>query len=138
MIMKRITILALLILPLVLASCGSSEGAGNETAVDGPARAVEAYLSAKVGGDGDAVRAGLCAAMESELERESRAFESVSNATIENMSCASDDPAHESQTVVRCTGEIVALYGTEETQFPLGAYQAVIEDGEWRWCGETR
>lgn len=124
------------VLLVSLAACGGGSG-GNSATADNPARAVEDYLEAKVSGDQDGIRAGLCAEMESVLERELRTFESVSNAAIENMSCASDDPAAEAETVVRCSGEIVALYGTEETTFPLAAYRAVAEDGEWQWCGEA-
>jgi hypothetical protein len=43
----------------------------------------------------------------------------------------------EATSTVRCDGTIVALYGTEETEFPLTAYRVVQEDGEWRWCGEA-
>jgi hypothetical protein len=39
--------------------------------------------------------------------------------------------------VVDCQGKIVALYGAEQTEFPLGAYRIVLEDGQWKWCGET-
>jgi hypothetical protein len=135
--MKNVVLFALFSLLLgSLAACGGGDAAGSAPPGDPPARAVEAYLSAKVSRDADAVRAGLCSAMEADLERETRTFESVSNVAIENMSCASDDPAAESETVVRCSGEIVALYGLEETRFPLAAYRAVSEDGEWRWCGE--
>lgn len=134
--MKHILLGAMLGLSLTLIACSS--GTGSEAnGTDRPARAVENYLDAKVRGDGDDVRAGLCADMEANLERESRAFESVSNVTIENMSCASDDPAAAVETIVHCSGEIVALYGTEETGFPLTSYLAVNEDGEWKWCGES-
>jgi hypothetical protein len=132
--MKCITLIGITILLVAVAvACGGGDGS---TTGDQPAQAVEDYLTAKVAGDADAIRAGLCSAMEADLERELRTFESVSNAAIEEMSCASDDPAA-SETAVRCTGQIVALYGTEETTFPLAAYRAVNEDGEWRWCGET-
>lgn len=139
--MKQIKLIFIFVLLLsALAACGgdNAETAGSLPQEDRPARAVEAYLGAKVRRDAEAVRAGLCSAMEADLEREIRTFESVSNAAIENLSCASDDPAAASETAVRCSGEIVALYGLEETRFPLSAYRAVIEDGEWRWCGETQ
>ena len=135
-IMKQLSLLVFSLLLFNLVACGG-DGSTNASS-DPAARAVENYLSAKVHGDAEAIRAGLCSEMEANLEREMRTFESVSNATIEDMSCASDDPAAASETAVRCSGEIVALYGTEETNFPLGAYRAVIEDGEWKWCGETR
>lgn len=124
---KRIVLcLFALLLP---AACGG----GSDTAADPAARAVEAYLNAKVSGDEDAIRAGLCSEMESVLDRELQTFETVSGARIDGMACAGDGPG-----IVRCTGQIVALYGTEETTFPLGAYRVVQEDGVYRWCGETR
>lgn len=137
-IMKQLSLLVFSLLLLSLVACGGNSSTNGGANSDPAARAVENYLSAKVRGDAEAIRAGLCSEMEANLERETRTFESVSNATIEDMSCASDDPAAASETAVRCSGEIVALYGTEETNFPLGAYRAVIEDGEWKWCGETR
>ena len=131
--MRRLSLLLLCSL-LALAACGG----GGESAGDPAARAVETYLTAKVAGDEDAIRAGLCSEMEGVLERELRTFESVADARIEGMSCAADDPAAASPQTVRCTGQIVATYGTEDTTFPLAAYRAVEEDGVWRWCGETQ
>ena len=132
--MRKLSLLWLLIL-LALAACG---GGGDETAADPAARAVESYLTAKVAGDEDAIRAGLCSEMEAVLERELRTFESVADARIEGMTCAADDPAAASPQTVHCTGQIVATYGTEDTTFPLAAYRAVEEDGVWRWCGESQ
>src|SRR5690606_40626391 len=71
--------------------------------------------------------------MERVLERETRTFESVAGATIEDMSCTFD----EGSSRVSCTGRIVALYGTEETEFPLTSYRVVQEEGGWNWCGEA-
>ncbi len=134
--MKRITLIILLVLLPILVACGGSSGGSPNS--DRPARAVEDYLNAKVRGDAEAIRAGLCSEMEAVLERELRTFESVSNAAIENMSCVSDDPAAETETIARCEGRIVALYGTEQTTFPLSSYRVVNEDGEWKWCGEAQ
>ena len=119
-------LLILLPLALLLVACGGS-GAGD------PAETVEKYMQAKVDGDADSIRALLCSEMESVLERESRTFESVSGVTIEGMDCQQDGDSN----VVRCQGKIVALYGAEETEFPLVSYRVVEEDGEWRWCGEA-
>jgi len=129
---KRLLWLLALGVVLGLVACGANENSGGPQG-DPAARAVEEYLSAKVRGDQEAVRAGLCSEMESVLERELHTFDSVSGAHIDNMSCVSDG-----EGVVRCQGEIVALYGTEETRFPLSAYRVVEEDGVWRWCGETQ
>ena len=129
--MRRLALLLLIL--LALAACG-----GGESTADPAARAVESYLTSKVAGDDDAIRAGLCSEMESVLERELRTFESVADARIEGMRCAADDAAAASPQTVRCTGQIVATYGTEDTTFPLAAYRAVEEDGVWRWCGESQ
>ena len=131
--MRRLSLLLFVL--LALAACG---GGGSESAADPAARAVESYLTAKVAGDTGAIRAGLCSEMEDVLERELRTFESVADARIEGMSCAADDAVAPSPQTVRCTGQIVATYGTEDTTFPLAAYRAVEEDGVWRWCGETQ
>lgn len=120
--MKTLLILLLMALPLV--ACG---GEGD------PAETVERYLQAKVDRDREQIQANLCSEMESVLEREVRTFESVSGVELEDMACqrvADSD-------VVSCDGRIVALYGTEETEFPLVSYRVVQEDGEWKWCGEA-
>ena len=122
--MKKL-ILPILFLILLLAACGGG------TAGD-PAQTVENYLQAKADGDAETIQQLLCSEMEGVLERESRAFESVSGVHIEGMTCTD-----EGNGKVSCTGAIVATYGTEDTEFPLTAYRVVQEDGEWKWCGES-
>ena len=97
-----------------------------------PAITVEQYLQAKVDGDADTVRALLCSELEGQLEREIRTFDSVSGVELQNMACTRVDNSNR----VSCDGVIVALYGEEETEFPLVTYRVVQEDGEWKWCGE--
>lgn len=130
MLMKyRIILLFLVVVVSLLAACGGGESSG-----DPAARAVEAYLTAKVGRDEAGIRAGLCSEMENVLERELRTFDSVADARIEGMACNAD-PAN--AATVRCAGQIVATYGTEDTTFPLTAYRVVEEDGAFKWCGEA-
>jgi hypothetical protein len=122
---KRFLIVTfLLFLLLVVAACG---GAGD------PAKVVEQYLQAKVAADEQGVRSLLCAAKEAEAFQEVNAFTSVSGAHIEGLKCQRVADSN----VVTCQGKIVALYGTESTEFPLASYQVVQEDGEWKWCGEA-
>lgn len=121
--MRFIILMQLLL--LALAACASGPG--------DPAVVVEQYLQAKVAGDANGIRENLCAEMESVLERESRTFDSVSGVELVGMSCQQDGD----QPVVRCEGQITALYGTEETEFPLVSYRVVEEDGQWKWCGEA-
>lgn len=123
--MKKILLLSFL-LTLLLSACGGGGAASN------PAETVEKYLQAKADGDAAVIQQLLCSEMEGVLERESRAFESVSGVHIDGMACTD-----EGNGKVSCTGTIVATYGTENTEFPLTAYRVVQEDGEWKWCGET-
>jgi hypothetical protein len=116
------TVLAVLLI-LAVTGCGGG---------DDPAATVEQYLQAKVDGDAATVRALLCSEMEADLERETRTFDSVSGVELEGMACA----RVENSNRVACEGRIVALYGEEETEFPLVTYRVVQEDDEWKWCGE--
>jgi hypothetical protein len=121
----RIFFLAISLL-ILLAACGDA-GAGD------PAETVENYMQAKVDRDVEAIRALLCSEMEQFIDRESNTFATVSGATIEDMACTTEGD----EGVVHCTGKIVALYGTEEQEFPLVSYRTVQEAGEWKWCGEA-
>jgi len=123
--MHLFKLLILLVLTAVLAACTT-------TVSDDPALAVETYLQAKVAGDDETIQALLCSELEQNLEREKQTFASVSQAHLENMSCTDTGNGR-----VACEGTIIALYGTEETEFPLTNYRTVNEDGEWKWCGET-
>jgi hypothetical protein len=103
-----------------------------ETAADAPARVVEQYLTAKVAGDRDTLAQTICSAMEARLDAEALSFNAV-DASIEDMACSTDP----SGATVTCSGRIVAVYGAENRDFPLGTYSVVEEDGAWRFCGET-
>jgi hypothetical protein len=114
--------LSVMMLVVLLSACGGVE--------DAAVTAVEQYLTAKVAGDDDALRPLLCAEKEADFQQEASSFDAV-EASIEGMECARDGE------VVRCEGAIVAVYGGENTEFPLGAYRVTQEDGAWKWCGET-
>ena len=113
---------------LVLAACAVGEAKD-------PARTVEEYLQAKVNGDAKALRSLLCSKIEADLGREAQAFSgpNVTGVKLEGMSCERQGASD----TVRCQGKIVALYGAQQTEFPLTAYRVVQEDGEWKWCGEA-
>ena len=81
MMRKGLIVCLLLAALTLLAACGG----GGSSDADPAARAVEAYLTAKVGGDADAIRAGLCSEMEAVLERELHTFDTVSGAQIEDI-----------------------------------------------------
>lgn len=117
----RITLLMMAV--VLIGACTASDDDISSVTV------VESYLQAKVNSDEDSIRSLICSELESTIEREVASFASV-EASIKDMSCAS------AANVVSCTGQIVAVYGTENREFPLTSYRVVEEDGEWRWCGE--
>ena len=125
--MKKL-IFVLTLLTILLVACGGGESGSGD-----PAQAVETYLQAKVTSDEATIRGLLCSEMEQFVDREIHTFDSVQDAKIESMACTDAGNGR-----ITCDGTIVALYGTEETEFPLTNYQAVQEDGEWKWCGETQ
>lgn len=114
----------LILMSLILVACSGEDH--NNNSAEG---VVEAYLLAKVNSDGDEIRNLICSDLEASIERETASFASV-EASIESMECTAEE------NIVSCTGAIVALYGTENREFPLTSYNVVQEDGEWRWCGE--
>jgi hypothetical protein len=117
---------------LVLTACGGTPG-GTPGGSDAAAQAVEAYLTAKVKVDQEGVRQLLCSEKEKDAETEATTFLGVTEPKIEGMKCASSG-----DNKVTCDGKITAQYGTEKNEFPLVTYRVVQEDGEWKWCGETK
>lgn len=135
--MKKL-LLMFILASLMLAACGgggSAQPAGSTPSMPGgdPAKVVEAYLTAKVKVDQDGVRKLLCSEKEKDLQTEAATFLGVTEPKIEGMKCAL---AGEGK--VKCEGKITAQYGTEKNEFPLVTYRVVQEDGEWKWCGETK
>ena len=122
--MKKFVVLLLSL--LIITACSSVVSSD-------PAATVETYLQAKIDGDADMVRRLLCSEMESVWEREAGTFATVSGVRAESMACT-----YAGDGRVSCEGKIVAVYGTEETEFPLVNYWVVEEDGQWKWCGETQ
>jgi hypothetical protein len=98
---------------------------------DPAARAVEAYITAKIAADRDTMIGLICSEREADIDITEMSFMGTT-ATLEGMACASDL----GESTVTCTGEIVASYGGENRSFPLTTYRVVEEDGQWRWCGE--
>lgn len=133
----RSWLLMMIVLGVLTGCGGGSSDAATPEADDAPARAVEAYLTAKTQSDADALRPLLCSAMEADLPREAASFASVSGVRTEGMACRSGTTTTGGEVIVACEGNIVATYGAEASEFPLASYRAVQEDGEWKWCGEA-
>lgn len=112
---------------IALTACAPDGGAGD------PATTVIDYLDAKISSDRDTLSQLLCAEMEGALDREVMSFDGV-EARLENAACRADTDAGR----VTCSGSIMATYGGEDTDFPLGTYRIVQEAGTWKWCGEVQ
>ena len=123
----------LILASLVLTACGGGTPGSTPGGGDAAAKAVEAYLTAKVKVDQEGVRRLLCSEKEKDFETEATTFLGVSEPKIEGMQCASLG-----DNKVKCEGKITAQYGAETNEFPLVTYRVVQEDGEWKWCGETK
>ena len=108
-----------------LVSCG--------TPPDEAVQTVETFLQAKINADLATLQPLICSELAERANAESRTFATVSNATLQNMSCRLDEDGSN----VTCNGEIVAQYGDQTTTFPLKRYRVVQENGEWKWCGES-
>jgi hypothetical protein len=126
------TLLVMLMVGL-LAACNSGTPGSATGSGEAAAKAVETYLTAKVKVDQEGVRKLLCSEKEKDFETEATTFLGVTDPKIEGMKCTSTGDGK-----VKCEGKIVAQYGTETNEFPLVTYRVVQEDGEWKWCGETK
>ena len=126
-----------ILLSCVLTACGGGTPGGAPGGVpggsDAAAKAVEAYLTAKVKVDQEGVRKLLCSEKEKDAETEATTFLGVTEPKIEGMKCTAIG-----DNKVKCDGKITAQYGAETNEFPLVTYRVVQEDGEWKWCGETK
>jgi len=131
--LKLKTILWGLMVIGLLAACGGGTQSSASGIGDATAKAVEAYLTAKVKVDQEGVRQLLCSEKEKDFETEATTFLGVTDPKLEGMKCASIG-----ENKVKCEGKITAQYGTETNEFPLVTYRVVQEDGEWKWCGETK
>jgi hypothetical protein len=127
------TLLLMVIVVALLAACGGGTQTAAPGGGDAAAQAVEAYLIAKVKVDQDGVRQLLCSEKEKDAETEATTFLGVDQPKLDGMKCASIG-----DNKVKCEGKITAQYGAEKNEFPLVTYRVVQEDGEWKWCGETK
>jgi hypothetical protein len=125
---KKLSLLT--ICTLILAACG---GAPAPATGGDPAKMIEKYLQAKITGDEPTLRSLLCASMEKDLQQEATTFLGTSGVKLDGLACMANGAGK-----VTCQGKIVADYGQEKNEFPLTTYTVVQEDGEWKYCGETR
>ena len=128
---KKLSLLT--ICTLILAACGNTATTPAPATGGNPAKMIEKYLQAKITGDEQTLRSLLCAAMEKDLQLEATTFLGTSGVKLDGLACAAAGAGK-----VTCQGKIVADYGQEKNEFPLTSYTVAQEDGEWKYCGETR
>jgi len=99
------------------------------------AGSVLAYLEALASREADTMVSLSCADWEAQARMDLEAFSAVTIA-LEDASCAVSGEEG-GNTLVSCTGKIIANYGNEILEIDLSerTYLAVFEAGEWRMCG---
>jgi hypothetical protein len=127
--MRKYASMMLLIcmLAFLVSACGKS--------TDQAVKVVEAYLTALVNKDGNALPALSCADWESNALLELDSLMAV-DTRLENMACSvvSTDGT---LTQVNCLGKILATYNNEDQEIDLSlrTYQVVQQGGEYLVCG---
>ena len=125
--MRKFKFLFLFLLFLLLTACGGGKSDA--------ARAVEGYYNALIAQDSAGFDALVCPDFAGDAGTEFASFAGVES-ELDGMSCS--QTGTEGQTaLVQCQGKIVATYGTEKMEIPLGdrTYRVVNQDGAWRVCG---
>jgi hypothetical protein len=109
--------------------------AGCQSDQEAPAKAIEAYLAAKVDSNMDEMTRLSCPDWEAQAQIEATSFASM-DAQLDNVSCTTG-AADGDYTLVSCTGQIVTTYQGENRTWSVSdhPYRALLDGGEWRMCG---
>lgn len=111
--------------------------AGCQAAADdqAPARAVEAYLAARVESNIDQMTLLSCPPWEAQARVEATSFQSM-DARLDGVSCEVSGTDGDN-TLVTCQGKIVTTYQGETREWSVSdsPYVTVLDGGEWRMCG---
>jgi hypothetical protein len=110
-------------------------GQASDGADAAAARAVEAYLLARVEANVDKMIALSCADWESEARKEAASLRGV-KAKLDGLSCQAEGATGET-ALVACQGNIVATYNGEDRELSVARrkFKTVVDGGEWRMCG---
>ena len=129
--MRRL-LFSLLVIVLAAGSLAACSSAGSS---NGAAQAVQAYLQALSAKDSAKLANLSCKTWESQATMELDSFQAVST-TLSGVACKETGTSG-SDTLVACSGQIVASYNGENQNLALSGrtYQVVQEGGEWRVCG---
>ena len=123
----RLGMIGVMLLGLLLAGCQADE--------DGAARAVEAYLQARVETNLDRMTQLSCPDWETQARVEAATFQAM-NAQLEDVICATSG-SDGGFTLVSCSGKITTTYQGEAREWSVSdnQYRVLDDGGEWRMCG---
>lgn len=131
--MRRLLFPLLLIFIVASALSGCSSGGAS---ADGAAQAVQSYLQALSAKDAAKLANLSCKTWESQATMELDSFQAVAT-TLKGVACKQTG-TDGSNTLVTCTGQIVASYNGENQNLDLSGrtYLVTQQGGEWLVCGE--
>jgi hypothetical protein len=114
---------------LILAACAGGGSA------DEAAGVAAAYVTALVGRDGSQLSTLSCADWESQAVMELDSFQAVET-RLEDLSCQLTG-TEKDESIVTCSGKIIASYNGEDMQIDLSKRPFVLvkQGGEWQVCG---
>jgi hypothetical protein len=123
---KRVGI-ALISLSLLLGACAKTES--------GAVAAVERYYLAIVQQNQSDLAKDVCSSFEEKAKTELDSFQGV-KIELTDFAC-SESGKTDQETSVKCTGKIVASYGSEKMDFPLDerTHKVINQSGDWLVCG---
>ena len=125
--MQKRLFLICVFLALLLAGCGAGNG--------GPVGAVNTYYHAILNQDADQLKSVTCASFQDTALTELDSFQGV-KMELQAFSCQ-ETGREGNATLVRCDGKIVATYGSDKMDFPLGdrVHRVENQGGAWKVCG---
>lgn len=124
--MQKRLFLIFITLALLLAGCNSNSGAVG---------AVDSYYHAILSQNADQLKSVTCADFQDAALTELDSFQGVKMA-LQGFSCQATGQEGNA-TLVKCDGKIVATYGSDTMDFPLGdrVHRVENQSGAWKVCG---
>lgn len=99
-----------------------------------PSDVIYRYLEARLVSDVAMMQSLSCASWDSQAIIQSQSFQAM-NAELQNVACYLSSEG-DREAVVTCDGNIVTNYNDQLREWPLGSYRLIVEEDQWRMCGE--
>jgi hypothetical protein len=125
-VVKRIFFL-FIVTVFLLASCSGSQS--------GAVSAVNTYYQAILAQNADQLKSVTCADFQETAQTELDSFQGV-KIELQGFGCQ-ESGKEGANTLVKCTGKIVATYGSDKMDFPLAdrVHKVQNQGGSWQVCG---